>query len=79
MIEYRDVAEVVECKMAEANYYLEQGYLLLGIHSATDGALKDVNGLLTFYVKRGARYVVGRTKAVPHAEPPEQLKMAVAP
>lgn len=63
---FDDIVEVGECHWRDANAYMAAGYQLLAIQGA-NGARKNPDGR-GWYVKRSIRYVMGRTRDVPHFE-----------
>ena len=64
-----EIVEVQDCGRRAANLYLAQGYVLLAVVQWADGRPhpKDPSQII---VARDARYVLGRTKEIPHFEHP---------
>lgn len=62
-----DIVEIVECRLFEANYYLQRGYKLLGWQSISSTS-KHPNG--EFFVRRGFLHILGRPSSVEKAPLP---------
>jgi hypothetical protein len=76
-MEREDVVELVEARLYRANLYLEHGYKLLSVLSTSE----EDRGRLTgnAFVRRGIKYVLGRTADVAHYDAPNwQPKQAQA-
>lgn len=69
---YSDIVEIQEGARYLANWFLERGYTLLTIQQGARSQMypRDASNHSQAYVHRQPVYVLGRTNATPHSDPP---------
>ena len=65
------VVEVVECRVREANAYLEHGYFLISVQPTTSPDRLPITG--EEFIRHALAYVVGRIRGVPKYDPPPPM------
>lgn len=70
----KTIKEVQECGKRKANYYLDHGYILLDVQTATRGTKFNEHELTgqQYYARRNPIFVLGRPEGIKQAPNPDR-------